>query len=323
MGNTLPADAVIFSLPDSSVFYKADLISGEPARGKFVVRPFVQQAEPLIFDMAEATEVDPSEWRVELPEATTSENVDRGTYIENVEQARESVAAYQGKVVLSRRVEVPWKNIKTGNSLVSLRQQYPKAFVYLLNSSQFGVWMGASPEMLIKKRSGLYSTMALAGTRWGDELFEQKEFEEQMAVTRYLLQKLEDTVVEVSDIYEDHYGPLRHLRTDFNWEDERDVLEFAERLHPTPAVCGFPASRAMEYIFDNEGYDRSLYTGYLGWIESNESAQLFVNLRCLQLFRDRAWVYVGGGINAMSDPVQEWEETERKKDSILSALHNE
>jgi isochorismate synthase len=35
-------------------------------------------------------------------------------------------------------------------------------------------------------------------------------------------------------------------------------------LHPTPAVCGLPRGYAKKFILENEQYDRSFYTGFLG-----------------------------------------------------------
>ena len=101
------------------------------------------------------------------------------------------------------------------------------------------------------------------------------------------------------------------------------LIDVMAALHPTPAVVGYPKAKALEFIRENEGYDRSLYAGFVGVIDPNETSHLFVNLRCIQLFRDRIRVYVGGGINAQSDPESEWLETEKKKEAVLSALRYE
>jgi isochorismate synthase len=166
---------------------------------------------------------------------------------------------------------------------------------------------------------GLARTMALAGTRWGDDLFEQKEFDEQMLVTKDLLERLEDQAVEVSDVYEQAYGNIRHLRTDLRWEAEGSALSYAERLHPSPAVGGYPRTVALDFISNEEGYSRSLYTGYLGLDDPMSASSLFVNLRCMQLFRGLVLTYAGGGINADSRPEIEWEEIHRKVETLISA----
>lgn len=312
---------LIYSLPDSIDFYKAVLIDSGGDR-QVVIRPF--DGSQITYGIGASEQIDLD--RIELEaggEPSSSEPAGRTSYIQKVESAVGFSEKLAGKVVLSRYDDIPIRSLDASNSLRSLRESYPEAFVYLLHATEHGVWMGASPERLITRKGDFNQTVALAGTKWGDELFGQKEFDEQMMVTQYLMEQLEDTVVEISDVREQAFGSLRHLRTDLSWEDERDLLHFAEKLHPTPAVGGYPKSKAIEFLMQHEGYDRSLYAGYLGLIDPNETSHLFVNLRCIQLFRDRIRVYVGGGINAQSDPESEWEETEKKKEAVLSALKYE
>lgn len=52
----------------------------------------------------------------------------------------------------------------------------------------------------------------------------------------------------------------------------------------------------------------------------NESVRLFVNLRCMELTPDRYILYAGGGITAKSVPEEEWEETNNKAKTLLSAI---
>ncbi|MEQ9187889.1 MAG: chorismate-binding protein [Cryomorphaceae bacterium] len=328
MADNLPDNSIIYSLPGSQTFTLARTRKAtstyQDGTSAIVIRPFSDREPPLFHVIDSEETFDVSKLELGLPNCDDLVSAkDKEAYIDLIRDAIEHCNATQGKVVLSRKAQIPLKSIQIGNSLSSLRAKFPQAFVYLLNHKTLGVWMGASPEVLIEKSDGLHSTMALAGTKWGDALFGQKEFEEQMSVARYIIGMLEDTVVEVSDVYEQPFGALRHLRTDFRWEDERHVLEFAERLHPTPAVCGYPVSSSRDFIEHHEAYDRRIYSGYVGKIDGNENAHLFVNLRCMELFRDRVVVYIGGGINAMSDPALEWEETEKKKESVLTALHYE
>ena len=52
----------------------------------------------------------------------------------------------------------------------------------------------------------------------------------------------------------------------------------------------------------------------------NRFTELFVNLRCMQLVKDQALIYVGGGITAGSDPENEWDETVLKSKTMSSIL---
>ena len=79
---------------------------------------------------------------------------------------------------------------------------------------------------------------------------------------------------------------------------------------------------AFNFILENEDYDRKYYTGYLGPVnlEKDESANLFVNLRCFKYSSSEAQIFVGGGITASSDAKKEWEETQFKSRTILDVL---
>ena len=89
-------------------------------------------------------------------------------------------------------------------------------------------------------------------------------------------------------------------------------------LAPTPALCGYPRREAMEFIRHYEGYPREFYGGYLGELNlaGEKSAELYVNIRCMQVRKGELLLYAGGGILSDSDPVQEWDEIERKLSAV-------
>ena len=97
-------------------------------------------------------------------------------------------------------------------------------------------------------------------------------------------------------------------------------------LHPTPAVCGLPRGYAKKFILENEQYDRSFYTGFLGElnIKSDKkkviNSSLFVNLRCMNIDENRVSVFVGGGITKESIAKKEWEETVSKSKIMKRVL---
>lgn len=85
------------------------------------------------------------------------------------------------------------------------------------------------------------------------------------------------------------------------------------RLHPTPAVCGFPQRESEVWIKENETFDRKLYAGWLGYVNSSaKELDLYVALRCGQLYPTSITCYAGCGVNLGSDPETEWKETEFK-----------
>ena len=87
-------------------------------------------------------------------------------------------------------------------------------------------------------------------------------------------------------------------------------------LHPTPAVCGLPKEEAYRFILDNEGYDRSYYSGFIGWLRPEGRTDLYVNLRCMNVKEDSLTLYAGGGLLASSELDDEFQETEKKMQTM-------
>ena len=250
------------------------------------------------------------------------------------------------KVVLSRSIE-----IEIGASPVEwfkrLLKTYTNAFCYLWYHPRVGLWLGATPEILLSTVNDRFTTISLAGTQtfsgdlnpqWG-----HKEVDEQELVTKFILGALSKNVgdMEVGALETVKAGNLMHLRTKITGKLNDNLQEVLKALHPTPAVGGLPKEPAIGFIQEQEDYDREFYTGYLGELNLRTSRQrssrtsnqenqayrsiikknnLFVNLRCMQLKDSKALIYVGGGITKDSDPEKEWEETVAKSKTILSIL---
>lgn len=230
------------------------------------------------------------------------------------------------KVVLSREQHIPLPELDCIALYKNLVLRYPDAFCYLWYHPKVGLWMGASPETLIEVKDQKLHTMALAATVadqgqakvvWGE-----KEKQEQAMVTVAILEALKDycSAVEVSEVQTVKAAKLYHLRTKITARLTGDLGGLIEQLHPTPAVCGLPKLPALNFIQANESYKRSYYTGYLGTINMDQQAKLYVNLRCMQYLENELILYVGGGITIDSIAEKEWEETVNKGKTILNVV---
>jgi isochorismate synthase len=229
------------------------------------------------------------------------------------------------KVVLSRKIEIPNK-IAVLETFQQLLATYPTAFRYFFYHPKVGIWLGATPEQLVKIKDNRFETMALAGTQLYTEsvVWETKEIEEQQFVTDYILAKVKDksNLVTFTETQTIKAGNLAHLQSLISGELTNDfqALELIESLHPTPAVCGLPKEKAIDFISKNEGYDRKYYTGFLGEYQMNNQTDLFVNLRCLEVESNATQVYVGCGITKDSIPEKEFIETENKSMTMRNIL---
>ncbi len=227
------------------------------------------------------------------------------------------------KLVISRRKVVNYDNVNLSQSFLNLCENYPNAFAYLFYENGI-CWMGGFSELLGKfnKKTGEFETMSLAGTLPISDEWTEKEINEQKPVTEFIKNILHQysEEVEVSETYDHISGNIKHLRNDFKAKILSEHLEMLiSELHPTPAVCGIPKDFCKKAIEDFEQYPRELYAGYIR-VETEDTIEFFVNLRCSQFFRNGAFLYVGGGITSKSNPEKEWRETELKSEAIYKNL---
>lgn len=230
------------------------------------------------------------------------------------------------KVVLSRSEEVSVGNILFGNLFYALLQNYPLAFVSLWYHPKVGLWLGATPEILVSVANKKFKTMALAGTQkftgTTDVFWGEKEKEEQQIVTNFIVEQLKEFELKVSDPFTIKAGSLLHICTEIEGKlsDEEQLELLIRKLHPTPAVCGMPKETAKLFILENEKYNREFYAGFFGELHMNNVSDLYVNLRCMQVKNQKAVLYIGGGITKDSDPKREWDETIAKSEVMKSVL---
>ncbi|MBT31474.1 MAG: isochorismate synthase [Thalassobius sp.] len=265
-------------------------------------------------------------------------NPEKRAYMELVQKGVKSIkeGAYQ-KIVYSRSksVDKP-SHFHAANAFLSLGHKYPTAFVSLISLPEEGTWLGASPEILIEvKEQKYFRTIALAGTQARDQFdklcdatWRQKEIEEQALVGRYIIscfKKIRLREFEEIGPKTVAAGSIIHLRTDYKVDMEEVNFPqlgsvMLKLLHPTSAVCGMPKEVTMQDVCKNEGYDRHLYSGYLGPVNIEDSTNIFVNLRCMQASDEKLVFYAGAGITEDSDAEKEFNETEMKMDILRKVV---
>lgn len=314
----------------------------------FVFAPF-NSARKTLYIPAQHHLIHPWEKQDTLPQPAPPETTSDSRKEAHLQLVSKGIAAIKKgrfkKVVLSRKETIPLPGPEVPEIYKKLLAAYPNAFCYLWYHPETGPWLGATPETLLTVENNRFSTMALAGTRKftgaANISWNQKEKEEQQLVTDFITARLAplSTTLNTTAPYTIKAGNLLHLRTDItgNFAPSKEKQEtliskdkslninkIIHALHPTPAVCGYPAEAARQFILEHEDYDRKFYTGFLGELHFSAGASrnptaLYVNLRCMQLTPGNAQLYVGGGITAASVPEQEWEET-RNKARIMGAL---
>ena len=224
-------------------------------------------------------------------------------------------------------------------------QRYPRMFICLVSTPKSGMWLTATPEILLSNEKGMWQTMALAGTMKleGDDLqgegvhllWSTKNIQEQRIVASYITECLEQFADDFTEKgpYTVRAGNLVHLRSDFTFtlSDEQHMGDVLTALHPTPAVCGLPKRATFDFILQNEHSTRRYYSGFMGPLrlqctmssthQSPATTHLYVSLRCMEVLTNGFKLYAGGGLLSDSVEEQEWQETEAKMETMRNLLY--
>lgn len=241
------------------------------------------------------------------------------------------------KVVLARRVDVRTAApVAPATALRHLRATYPSSYVFAVETPE-QCFLGATPERLIRLDGRQVHTACLAGSIARGATMEEDARLAQMLLAsakdraehHIVVRAIEEALTAVCDeVFADATPQLlkvrnvQHLYTPIRGRlaTDRDILDLVERLHPTPAVGGFPRAAALAAIREREGFDRGWYAGPIGWIDRTGGGEFAVAIRSALLAPDRATLYAGCGIMANSDPATEYAETNLKLRPMRAAL---
>ncbi|MCK5400762.1 MAG: chorismate-binding protein [Flavobacteriaceae bacterium] len=296
----------------------------------FVFAPFEDKEDAVLIPLEKSELISIENFISELSaipapdsyrEAGISSKDNKKDHINLVQKGIEAIEVNQfQKVVLSRQEIIRISETNPISIFKGLLSKYKSAFVYCWFHPKVGLWLGATPETLLRIKDNRFYTMALAGTQQYEETidvhWDNKNIEEQQLVSNFIMDKLKEVAADlsISEVKTIKAGSLLHLRSDISGtikQETNNLKRLINILHPTPAVCGLPKNNAKQFILKNENYNREFYTGFLGEFEANNST-LYVNLRCMQLKNHEAILYIGGGITKDSIPENEWEETLNK-----------
>jgi salicylate biosynthesis isochorismate synthase/menaquinone-specific isochorismate synthase len=241
------------------------------------------------------------------------------------------------KVVLAREVIVSAAAAHDPAAIFgAMREQFPACFCFCCGTPE-AAFIGASPELLVRRAGASVSTVALAGStrrssdpavddHLGEQLLRSdKNRREQRIVSERIVRALRPHAVWVESAAEPEIvkvANIQHLATPViaQLAEPHSAIEMAGLLHPTPAVGGEPWPASASAIADLEGMDRGWYAAPVGWMDATEDGEFCVALRSA-LLRDReAHLYAGVGVVAGSDPEAELAETEVKLQALLPLI---
>ncbi len=264
--------------------------------------------------------------------------IDREAWLAGVRSIVAQVRAGQlDKAVLATTQELlAAAPFDIGRVLAKLRALYPDCHVFTIRAGE-STFLGASPELLVSLRDGLASALGLAGSvrrgatadedeRLGRGLLASAKDRREHATTVDAIRGALSGVTE--QLFASDQPQLRRLRNIQHLATEVagralpgvDVLELVRRLHPTPAVCGWPREAARRAIAAIERFDRGWYAGPVGWLDGSGDGEFAVALRSALVRLDRALLFAGNGIMGDSEPEAELAEVQLKFRPLTEAL---
>jgi salicylate biosynthesis isochorismate synthase/menaquinone-specific isochorismate synthase len=270
---------------------------------------------------------------VEIASALAPERFER-----SVARAAKRIRAGElEKVVLAREVVVEAPRAHDPAEIFgALRELFPSCFCFCCGSPE-AAFVGASPELLVRRSGSGAATVALAGStrrsadpavdaHLGEQLLRSaKDRREHEIVVHRIERALRRLSVWVEGAPEPglvKMANIQHLGTPIHAQlsQPRSALELAGLLHPTPAVGGEPRDRALEAIAELEDLDRGWYAGPVGWMDATEDGEFCVAIRSALLRDRKGHLFAGNGIVADSEPRAELAETEVKLGALLPLL---
>jgi menaquinone-specific isochorismate synthase len=271
-------------------------------------------------------------------EAFSIEEINPDQWKETVRSAAENIRGGQlDKVVLAREIKLKsTQSFSSTRTLSNLKEQQSDSYVFAFEYGE-KCFLGASPERLVKREGQQVYSTCLAGSiqrgvseeqdeALGQELlYDQKNRIEHDLVVQMIRTAMEEECefVQVPSTPEILKTPhIQHLFTPVvaRAGKRTSLLRMVERLHPTPALGGYPQIEAVKEIKRIENLDRGWYAGPVGWVDYQGNGEFAVAIRSGLLNGDQATLYAGCGIVGDSDPDSEYEETKMKFKPMLTAL---
>jgi menaquinone-specific isochorismate synthase len=241
------------------------------------------------------------------------------------------------KVVLGRQVDMDFDGRLCPVALLRrLARATPECYHFCFQTSPHVGFVGATPERLFWRKGQQLFSEVLAGTRprGNDSCDDRRLGQELLASSK---DQLEHDIVRksvrqrlhacVASMHVDAKASLlklankQHLVSRVSAQLLEGISDgmLVDRLHPTPAVGGYPTENALDEIRRLEPFERGWYAAPVGWIGLDE-VEFAVAIRSGLVHQNRLALYSGAGIVPGSTAEAEWDEIEQKISDFLQLL---
>ena len=266
-------------------------------------------------------------------------NTTQEEYYEMVRRAKEHIRAGDiFQMVPSQRFEARYE----GNPLAlyrALRFINPSPYMFCLRLGRKFALIGSSPEVHVRLLDGEVKIRPIAGTRKRGTTSEEDQLlakqlladPKERAEHLMLVDLARNDVGHISEFGSvkltdfltiEWYSHVMHIVSNVvgRLREGQTAYDVMRATFPAGTVSGAPKVRAMQLIYKFEKGKRGVYAGAVGYFGFDGQLDSCIALRTVLLKDDTAFVQVGGGVVADSEPEAEYQESVNKAMAVFRAI---
>jgi para-aminobenzoate synthetase len=264
---------------------------------------------------------------------------DRQTYIDRIAACLEEIHNGESYEICLTNTATVHTTIDPLRTYIHLRHISPVPYGALLSFPDAAV-LSASPERFltigtdrVAESKPIKGTRKRGATPAEDDalraelLNNEKDRAENLMIVDLVRNDL-NTVCNVGSVHVprlfhvETYAPVHQLVSTIRGtlRPDKSSVDCVRATFPGGSMTGAPKIRTMEIIDRLEDGPRGVYSGALGWFALSGATNLSIVIRTIVITRDKATFGIGGAIVALSDPEDEFEETQVKARAMVTAI---
>ncbi|SIT19329.1 para-aminobenzoate synthetase [Thalassolituus maritimus] len=265
--------------------------------------------------------------------------LDKDEYLDRINKIKAKIKQGESYEVCLTNMLFHDVEIDPLNTYRALRDSNPAPYATYLNYEDVSV-LSSSPERFIAiNANGSIESKPIKGTRKRGASVQEDEAlyldlktnEKDRSENLMIVDLLRNDIGKVSDLGSVHvhnifavesYATVHQLVSTVRGKLRRSAstIDCIRACFPGGSMTGAPKKRTMEIIDDLEGGARGIYSGSIGFIGLNGSADFSIAIRTIVVYGDNVTVGVGGAIIDLSNQEEELEEMLLKSRALVKAL---
>lgn len=275
-----------------------------------------------------------------MPQHEWHSSISQAEYEKNIEMIKQEITKGNSFQVNYSQRFLAEQRADSWDIFQSLCTVNPSPFSAFFETP-FGDIISGSPERLVSLKNGILETKPIAGTRkrssgaHDEELKQELNTNTKEQAEHAMIVDLERNdmgrVCEFGSVKVQNYAQIeryshvQHLVSIITGklQPNKNFCDVIRAMHPGGTITGCPKVETCKIIHEHELFDRSIYTGSLGYINHKGDMDLNILIRTIFAHNGKLETQAGGGIVFDSNPQREYEETLHKARAQFMATNGE